>query len=912
MTFLLPTLGLSSLFASADTKNIALAVPFSPGGQRPERVMVANAFVDPSGKVLSRDITMACWYDREKLHLNLEAKSAMAKADAPGPRDSNAWNGFELFIKPPNSGEFYYHLAIDANGTLYDAKVSENLGVIKGMDTKWDMAGGTVSSRLESGRHRVTLAIPFASLGAPAPAPGDGWRFNAGYGGKQWSPTYSWNHVPKQFGHLFFAGDDPVVETFAISPLTEDSGTVSLTAFAAQSRTVRLKIMATAEGGGKNFPFTIPLHLAKGENRFTAPLRIPEAGVYALSVELVDENRRLLYAATNLPRPIMPFKKTQHELVSALDDAIQRLARRQQELDDVRQAQAKVRQIRTWEELYSVTATAAYWINLSRCPGGLGYARASSTQKIYPTDVLPAADFAQPVDLCAAGGEARGAQVVVFAASALKDVAIQVSPLEEATPAIDRQAIEVGAVKYLATQPPVYAANPGFLHPDPIEPVITACALTPGAPNLFYITVNIKRGHAAGLYANKLSFTQRGKTLFSVPLRTRVFGFSLPETPSLASSIWFFRDHIRKLYNLDRPFSYEDAAPYFQFFAKYRLSLMDYPETRDNSTIPYAAVILRQDTAGNLKVAPDLINGLLSRHPYMNISFLSMARCQMPDSTERVLTADELKHATELVDDYLRNENLASRFYSLIGDEPTASSYSQVLETGRDSKQRFPSVQRVSTTHPVPELAEVVDVWCPLPRSFNPAERQHEQDAGKAFWLYTAVYSDPPYPNHYIDTAATYPRLLFWISYKYAVTGYLNWGANYWTGFQRELNRNVIKNGTFDYQAWQTSIIGNLGAANGDGYLCYPNPKSAYAEPISCLRLENMRDGLQDYEYLKMAQALAAKNGDATVKQWLELPFIKAPGEFPLDGCEIEALRIRLGEFIESSVRSSKTAQVTP
>jgi len=36
--------------------------------------------------------------------------------------------------------------------------------------------------------------------------------------------------------------------------------------------------------------------------------------------------------------------------------------------------------------------------------------------------------------------------------------------------------------------------------------------------------------------------------------------------------------------------------------------------------------------------------------------------------------------------------------------------------------------------------------------------------------------------------------------------------------------------------------------ANGDGNLIYPGPES----PLSSIRLENIRDGLEDYEYLRL------------------------------------------------------------
>jgi hypothetical protein len=46
---------------------------------------------------------------------------------------------------------------------------------------------------------------------------------------------------------------------------------------------------------------------------------------------------------------------------------------------------------------------------------------------------------------------------------------------------------------------------------------------------------------------------------------------------------------------------------------------------------------------------------------------------------------------------------------------------------------------------------------------------------------------------------------------------------------------------------------------NGDGFLLYPGPLAGHAGPVSSVRLEQAREGVEDYEYLYLLKALIAK-----------------------------------------------------
>jgi hypothetical protein len=84
--------------------------------------------------------------------------------------------------------------------------------------------------------------------------------------------------------------------------------------------------------------------------------------------------------------------------------------------------------------------------------------------------------------------------------------------------------------------------------------------------------------------------------------------------------------------------------------------------------------------------------------------------------------------------------------------------------------------------------------------------------------------------------------MLSWQNWKLGVTGNLYWGLDWWADNLKTEPRWPLSE--WDPASWRN----DAGVAhNGDGYLLYPGPD---LQPLSSVRLENLRDGIEDYEYL--------------------------------------------------------------
>ncbi|MFN2128471.1 MAG: hypothetical protein ACK2TU_11500, partial [Anaerolineales bacterium] len=90
----------------------------------------------------------------------------------------------------------------------------------------------------------------------------------------------------------------------------------------------------------------------------------------------------------------------------------------------------------------------------------------------------------------------------------------------------------------------------------------------------------------------------------------------------------------------------------------------------------------------------------------------------------------------------------------------------------------------------------------------------------------------------------------------------------------------------------------------------HPNDHSKkYLEgPIPCLRLENIRDGIEDYEYLLLLQKAidsnVGKNGRMVkqARKLLELPasLVSSPTDYNKDPQALIQYRLKIGELLHT------------
>ena len=189
---------------------------------------------------------------------------------------------------------------------------------------------------------------------------------------------------------------------------------------------------------------------------------------------------------------------------------------------------------------------------------------------------------------------------------------------------------------------------------------------------------------------------------------------------------------------------------------------------------------------------------------------------------------------------YLRQHGWKEFAYWELLNEPTVLEYPAVRRLHSLVARGAPGIKRVlKGPPPYPDLQGYVDIWCPLIGRFDQRECRLAKTRGESVFWHICDTPFPPYPNLYVDKHGIEPRLLFWMAWKYGVDGLLYWSPNFWgkPGAPWEVAQN-----------WRT--------INGEGCLIYPGANG----PVDTIRWENIRDGIEDYEYFWMLDQ-ALKNG---------------------------------------------------
>jgi len=107
----------------------------------------------------------------------------------------------------------------------------------------------------------------------------------------------------------------------------------------------------------------------------------------------------------------------------------------------------------------------------------------------------------------------------------------------------------------------------------------------------------------------------------------------------------------------------------------------------------------------------------------------------------------------------------------------------------------------------------------------------------KKLWWYFSCSTVDPYPNYNAESEGILPRVSGWQQYMYDVEGILYYATQEYDG--KNPYRDIEYKGIGIY---------------GDGILLYPGIRYGMVEPVGSVRIEYIRDGVEDFMYLRMAE----------------------------------------------------------
>ena len=387
------------------------------------------------------------------------------------------------------------------------------------------------------------------------------------------------------------------------------------------------------------------------------------------------------------------------------------------------------------------------------------------------------------------------------------------------------------------------------------------------------IRYSIADNTKAGLYKGVIKIKSDSK-IVNLPISLKVFDFSLPEKPALRSG---FGDgyHYMAAYYKDpknaraivrnqifEKLSVARCSPYNSLSPKYKLVYPGNDKTKQPKVVfdwvgfdnivknitnkhNFNAQVLRLDGIGG---------GIHNNHVE--------GRTRGIESTNPHFEKVLIDYLTQ-INTHIVENGWQDLFYTYTFDEPEPTDYEFIKREISKIRKYLPSIKVMLTDTPVAELSDYVDIWCPVSRNFDITKPALCKN--KEVWWYICMQPIQPYAGMFVDHAGIDLRVWLWQTYKYGIDGILIWQISYLTS--PTAYPNSLQNVYDDPMSWMQGYGVPIGEkrrwGNGDGRLFYPpisTKNGSLAEVgedfVETLRLEILREGIEDYEYLKLLESL--------------------------------------------------------
>lgn len=384
-----------------------------------------------------------------------------------------------------------------------------------------------------------------------------------------------------------------------------------------------------------------------------------------------------------------------------------------------------------------------------------------------------------------------------------------------------------------------------------------------------WVDMFIPSGTKAGEYSGNIVVTQHGELVQKLQLAVKVYDFSLPDKTSLITYMNVSKDQLAHFYH--QPSNTEEITDITQVY---------YDKLFANRMEPWFNDMLRPDIElkdNKVKVTFDhdrylyYMNTLKTKRVLLNA---------LPGNLNRLMTAqpfsDEynkiVKSYLSQVEAYFNKNKWHDRlvFNSPIDEPRSLEDYENTRKWGTLVKEATTNVPFLVTRTPVfpkdhPEwgsLQGYVTNYSIHGNHLNdPLVKQailDEKSRGGEITWYISCDQRFPQPNYFIDAPAMDLVMVPWITSRYKMDGILYWAINWWSETANPwLNANTFHSG---FLCSDGSVL------NGEGSLWYPGDyverytgQPNVSGPVSSIRFELLREGIEDYEYLSMLGALGDK-----------------------------------------------------
>ncbi|HOX38166.1 MAG TPA: DUF6067 family protein [Candidatus Brocadiia bacterium] len=521
---------------------------------------------------------------------------------------------------------------------------------------------------------------------------------------------------------------------------------------------------------------------------------------------------------------------------------------------------------------------------------------ATSMEKVLPRALTSPLNVARGREISLARNERESFQVVVLPFEGdLKDVRVNVTDLKgEKGARFEKKNIDAVVMGYVKTaQTPPYGSPHVGWWPDPILNFQTTCDVAKGDAQAFWIRLRAPKDQPPGLYRGKIEIEAVGRKMFSFDLAARVYGFAMPDATPLPLAVTFWP----MFYEPNETGGYREGEFRDETWKTHK---MEWAEFLADYYLSYDSLYSFKSWAPDFEILERLHKeGRLGR---FNLGYYSACGQGETETGEwRKATIDVIRPRYEKA----KELGLLDHAYIYGCDENPEDRFPFVQRAAELLKAEFPGVLVLTTTYDhsfgTKSVIKAMDGFCPLTPRFDAELAAQARAAGKEVWWYICCGPHHPHANMFVEYPAIEGRLLMGaMTAKLRPDGFLYYEISIW-------NSPPIESGPFtawNPRSWTTY--------NGDGSWTCMGPG---ATPLPTIRLENFRDGLEDYAYFRILEATVGMVADSRrlspqKTEWIEkarallsVPeeLVKDTANYSRDPAAVYKYRNSIAEMIEAA-----------
>ena len=529
---------------------------------------------------------------------------------------------------------------------------------------------------------------------------------------------------------------------------------------------------------------------------------------------------------------------------------------------------------------------------------------AHAAHKIPRNRALPSDSYvnnpSRAAYMAAARNDREAVQVVVRGQEELKGLTAAMSEFKQVggDGVIGAERVQVLRAYYHFVDHPTDSTGVRDYWPDALPPLDEPIDVEANQNQPVWILVDVPEDAKSGDYEAMLSLEGEGFKE-DLPIRLHVWDFTLPKRNHLETAFGLSVGNIFRYHGLKTEQDKRKVLDlYLKSFSEHRISPYD-PTPLDpirvkflpdadppRAEIDFSAFDMAMERAveqygfTNFRLAIRGMGGgtFHARHDPEIAGF----REKTPQY--QAMFASQVKQ----IEAHLREKGWLDMAYVYWFDEPAPKDYEFVANGMKRLEKYAPGLTRMITEQPSGDFDAHVNVWCPVSHNYDHDAAEARRKFGERFWWYVCTGPKAPYCTLFIDHPATELRVWHWQTWQRDIVGTLVWTSNYWTS--SAAYPDEPQNPYEDPMGYRSGYSTPKGVkafwGNGDGRFIYPplaaaTPSSTpiLEPPVTSIRWEMLREGVEDYEFLYMLRELLEEKGGslppgtrAKLESLLEVP----------------------------------------